>query len=79
MEDNVSINSTLTRVETELLLNAIRSQYAAQFQTHWYEERFSSIPIDRRHDALLAAIPMMSGMRHLIVALAHGLGGKFYR
>jgi hypothetical protein len=79
MEDNVSINSNLTRVETELLLDAIRSQYAEQFQTHWYEERFSSIPIDQRHDALLAEIPMMSGLRHLIVALSHGLGRKFHR
>lgn len=79
MEDTVSINTTLTRFEAGLLLDTLRSQYAAQFQVHWYEERFNSIPIARRHDCLIAAIPMMSAQRHLIVALSHGLGRKFHR
>ncbi|MDR8387430.1 hypothetical protein MKS85_18045 [Pseudomonas sp. JL2] len=73
MQIDVAITAKLPREEAEALLQALRSQYAQQFNEHWYDDRFRRIPEGLRHGSLLAAFPVMSAQKRLIGALKHSL------
>jgi hypothetical protein len=74
MEVDIAINAKLARAEAEALLQALRSEYAVQFNEHWYDDRFRTIPAGLRHGSLLAAFPVMAAQKRLIGALKHSLG-----
>ncbi|WP_053214253.1 MULTISPECIES: hypothetical protein [Pseudomonas] len=74
MQIDVAITAKLPREEAEALLQALRSQYAQQFNEHWYDDRFRRIPEGLRHGSLLAAFPVMSAQKRLIGALKYSLG-----
>lgn len=73
MEIDVAITAKLPREEAEALLQALRSQYAQQFNEHWYDDRFRRIPEGLRHGSLLAAFPVMAAQKRLIGAIKHSL------
>lgn len=73
MQIDVAITAKLPREEAEALLQALRSQYAQQFNEHWYDDRFRMIPEGLRHGSLLAAFPVMSAQKRLIGAIKHSL------
>ncbi|UVM63273.1 hypothetical protein [Pseudomonas sp. B21-010] len=73
MQIDVAITAKLPREEAEALLQALRSQYAQQFNEHWYDDRFRRIPEGLRHGSLLAAFPVMSAQKRLIGAIKHSL------
>ncbi|WP_039011005.1 hypothetical protein [Pseudomonas brassicacearum] len=73
MQIDVAITTKLPREEAEALLQALRSQYAQQFNEHWYDDRFRRIPEGLRHGSLLAAFPVMAAQKRLIGAIKHSL------
>ncbi|AXA54738.1 hypothetical protein ACNT2N_14200 [Pseudomonas thivervalensis] len=73
MQIDVAITAKLPREEAEALLQALRSQYAQQFNEHWYDDRFRRIPEGLRHGSLLAAFPVMAAQKRLIGAIKHSL------
>ncbi|MGF6091093.1 hypothetical protein D3C87_1318250 [compost metagenome] len=74
MEIDVAITAKLSRSQAEALLETLRSQYAMQFNEHWYDDRFRLVPEGLRHGSLLAAFPVMAAQKRLIGALKHSLG-----
>ncbi len=74
MEINVAITAKLPREQAEVLLKTLRTQYSAQFNEYWYDDRFRLIPEGLRHGSLLAAFPIMAAQKRLIGALKHSLG-----
>lgn len=74
MEIDVAISAKLSRSQAEALLETLRSQYAMQFNEHWYDDRFRLVPEGLRHGSLLAAFPVMAAQKRLIGALKHSLG-----
>ncbi|EIK65149.1 hypothetical protein [Pseudomonas brassicacearum] len=73
MQIDVAITAKLPREEAVALLQALRSQYAQQFNEHWYDDRFRMIPEGLRHGSLLAAFPVMAAQKRLIGAIKHSL------
>lgn len=74
MEIDIAITAKLSRSQAEALLETLRSQYAIQFNEHWYDDRFRMVPEGLRHGSLLAAFPVMAAQKRLIGALKHSLG-----
>ena len=74
MEIDVAITAKLSRTQAEALLETLRSQYAMQFNEHWYDDRFRLVPEGLRHGSLLTAFPVMAAQKRLIGALKHSLG-----
>jgi hypothetical protein len=74
MQIDVAITAKLPRKEAEALLQALRSEYAQQFNEHWYDDRFRRIPEGFRHGSLLAAFPVMAAQKRLMGALKYSLG-----
>lgn len=74
MDIDVAITAKLSRSQAEALLETLRSQYAMQFNEHWYDDRFRLVPEGLRHGSLLAAFPVMAAQKRLIGALKHSLG-----
>jgi hypothetical protein len=74
METNVAITAKLPRQQAEALLQTLRTQYSAQFNEYWYDDRFRLIPEGLRHGSLLTAFPVMAAQKRLIGALKHSLG-----
>ncbi|MBC2660006.1 hypothetical protein H7A76_31640 [Pseudomonas sp. MSSRFD41] len=74
MEIDIDITAKLPRGQAEALLQALRADYSAQFNEHWYDDRFRMIPAGLRHGSLLAAFPVMAAQKRLIGALKHSLG-----
>ncbi|WP_085631242.1 MULTISPECIES: hypothetical protein [unclassified Pseudomonas] len=74
MELDIDIATQLPRDQALALLQALRSQYAMQFNEYWYDDRFRMIPEGLRHGSLLAAFPVMAAQKRLIGALKHSLG-----
>ncbi|WP_458379185.1 hypothetical protein [Pseudomonas chlororaphis] len=74
MEIDVAITTKLPREQAEALLQALRADYSAQFNEHWYDDRFRMIPEGLRHGSLLLAFPVMAAQKRLIGALKHSLG-----
>ncbi|RAI69268.1 hypothetical protein DOZ80_14010 [Pseudomonas fluorescens] len=74
MEIDVAITAKLSRSQAEALLETLRSQYAMQFNEHWYDDRFRLVPEGLRHGSLLMAFPVMAAQKRLIGALKHSLG-----
>ncbi|MEN5255260.1 hypothetical protein [Pseudomonas protegens] len=73
MEIDIAITAKLPREQAEALLQALRSDYSAQFNEHWYDDRFRMIPEGLRHGSLLVAFPVMAAQKRLIGALKHSL------
>ncbi|AGL83819.1 hypothetical protein [Pseudomonas protegens] len=74
MEIDIAITAKLPREQAEALLQTLRADYSAQFNEHWYDDRFRMIPEGLRHGSLLAAFPVMAAQKRLIGALKHSLG-----
>ncbi|WMN19808.1 hypothetical protein QL104_10470 [Pseudomonas piscis] len=74
MEIDIAITAKLPRSQAEALLQALRADYSAQFNEHWYDDRFRMIPEGLRHGSLLVAFPVMAAQKRLIGALKHSLG-----
>jgi hypothetical protein len=74
MEIDIAITAKLPREQAEALLQALRADYSAQFNEHWYDDRFRMIPEGLRHGSLLVAFPVMAAQKRLIGALKHSLG-----
>lgn len=74
MEIDIAITAKLPREQAKALLQALRADYSAQFNEHWYDDRFRMIPEGLRHGSLLAAFPVMAAQKRLIGALKHCLG-----
>lgn len=73
MEIDIAITAKLPREQAEALLQALRADYSAQFNEHWYDDRFRMIPEGLRHGSLLVAFPVMAAQKRLIGALKHSL------
>jgi len=74
MEFDIAITAELPRYQAVALLHALRADYSAQFNEHWYDDRFRRIPEGLRHASLLTAFPVMAAQKRLIGALRHSLG-----
>lgn len=74
MEIDIAITVKLPREQAEALLQALRADYSAQFNEHWYDDSFRMIPEGLRHGSLLAAFPVMAAQKRLIGALKYSLG-----
>lgn len=75
MPIDVAIAANMPLEQAKALLEATRSQYMLQFNEHWYDDRFRSVPEWRRHEQLLKAFPAMAAQKRLIGALLQGMSG----
>ena len=73
MEIDIAITAKLPREQAEALLLALRAEYSALLNEHWYDDRFRMIPEGLRHGSLLLAVPMMAAKKRLIGALKYSL------
>lgn len=73
MANAVIVTTHLPPTEAKALLAALREQYRACLNEHWYADQFRFVADGQRHGAILAHIPTMAAQKRLMAALSHSL------